>query len=90
MFFQFVNRLARLFLLVAVLLGCVAVDAALKELKAVKLQKLIARGLVKGDHPPPGVHPNPPNPAVFVLVSGQCDPPFPVPNVPFPFYAIFV
>ena len=77
------------FLLVTVLLSGITVDAALKQFVAVKLQQLAARGLVKGNHPPPGIHPNPPHLALLFLFLGQSG--ILLSSVVFlPFYAIFV
>ena len=76
------------FLLIAVALGGVAVNTALKQLPAVKLQQLASRNLVKGDHPPFCIHPNPPALSRFFLFL--CHAAASVKQVFSPFYAIFV
>jgi hypothetical protein len=74
--------------LIAVALGGVTVDAALKKLIAPEFQQLAAGDLVEGDQPPPGVHPNAPDRALRFLSRSQR--PFLRLQVSLSFYAIFV
>ena len=74
-------------LLVAVLLGGVAVDAALEKFVAVKFQKAGVWDFMKGDDALLGVDPNAPDLFSFATCHGQV-PPFL--KMLYPFYAILV